>query len=157
MRIPMPYDCLKKPFDQLNADELDILSRYINSWYVDNCDSILKEPPFKGWLEERRDVDTVIRAFMKDYSMPDENLEPVKAMFLQMVDEKQFVRKIDKWYFDNAAIGHENMRFSFFNHKEAPVEAVDAMMNELGLKEDLREKAADLLWRCFREDFEMWC
>lgn len=153
----MIYDCLKKPFDQLNDEELDILSSYIRTWYTSHCDSILHECEYRGWLEERKDVDTVIRAFIHEFHMPDESLESVKAMFLQMVDKKQLTTMINQWYSDNCAIGRDGMRFKLIGQHSLPDEILNHMMQELNLPADKRDEAGKLLWQSYRDDFEMWC
>ena len=152
----MAYDCLKKPLCEMNDDDCRMLNSYMNTWYVNNC-APWRDGRFSGWLEERHDIDAVVRAFMDEYHMQPEGFEEIRDLMLNMVEARQTVNRIHQWYADNCNIAKESPRFKLLEHDSLPDEVLDAMMQELNLPEDKRAQAGKTLWRSYRDDFEMWC
>ena len=157
MRIEMPYDCLKKPFAEMTEKDLDILSRYMGSWWINNAE-FFQNVNFSGTPQDQQGVDTVVLKFMKEFNMQESGFDEVRRLFTEMVTNKNLMRSIDRWYFDNCPIGRSTPpRFTLLGLDAVPDEVLDCMMAELNLPAALREKARKELWQCYRDDFEMWC
>ncbi len=152
----LAYECLKKPLGEMTAADRDVLARYMDSWYVNNC-APWRDTRYSGWLEERREVDTVVREFMAEFHMLPEGFDEVRDLMLAMADERQMRHRIDKWYFDNCAIGKKDARYRLVDYDSLPDEALDCMMSELDLPAEQRQAAGKELWSAYRDDFEMWC
>ena len=142
----LAYECLKKPLGEMTAADRDVLARYMDSWYVNNC-APWRDTRYSGWLEERREVDTIVREFMAEFHMLPEGFDEVRDLMLAMADERQMRHRIDKWYFETVLT---QMRY----HVD---EALDCMMSELDLPAEQRQAAGKELWSAYRDDFEMWC